>query len=336
MAQILCNKSGILFDCQFLPFSLSGGELSHPFFSIPQKSLLNLTRSWASGQLSIEQSYLLYLSLLDSTDLIEWSSQTEFTSRTPAILSSNMESLIHCIGKINLITHPSFKLPRFHITRDTRTLANSHHWIEIWTDNCNDWVQSQKNVREREALQAKIEIRESALNRVIRSAYASDPARLGAYLAEWASLVGEFPAFEISHPISRKPIACDDYWKSIIRCAHDEDKLWRFPRSDIVELQEHCHEYIRNEDIRGHTLFKVLSQGLLKYDTYAGLSNFEIYSDRNTPFRVVDESAGESVYQATLQTIANDAPIDEPKLESYASKFAWMKAHMQWKIRNSK
>lgn len=335
MAQILCNKSGILFNCEFLPFSLSSGELSHPFFSIPQKKLLNLTRDWALGKLSIEQSYLLYLSLLDSTDLIEWSSQTEFTPKTPGILAANMENLILCIGKINVITHPSFKLPRFHITRDTRTLSNSHHWIEIWTDNCNEWVQSQKNQRDRAALESKIEIREHALNKILRSAYAANPAKISAFFAEWAALVGEFPEFDTLHPRSKRPIPIAEYWKAIIRAAHDEDKLWQFPRSDIVELIEHCHEHIRNEDIRSHELFKLLNQGLLKYDDYAGLANFEIYSTPGkTPFKMLSDE--ESTYQATLKTIADAAPVDEPKRESYANHFAWMKAHMQWKIKNQK
>lgn len=331
MAQILCNKSGILFNCEFLPSStaLHSGEISHPFFAIPQKKLISLAGDWAAGRFTIEQSYLLYLSLLDSTDLIDWRSQAEFTSRTPAILSSNMESLIRIIGKINLITHPSFSLPKFVISHSTRDLSNSHHWIEIWHENYNDWMQSQRDSRAQAEYRAKVETREAALDRLIRKSYAANPESMGKVLAEWAAVVGEFPESTTESPFTHRQIPLSEYWKQIIRAAHDEDKLWRFPRSDIVELQDYCHERIQNSGIRGHMLFKLLREGLENYDTYAGLANFEI-TRGNTPFKILNE--GESHYNAAIQTLISEAPTSEPKRESYASQFAYIQAKMKWQI----
>lgn len=331
MAQILCNKSGILFNCEFLPLTLHSRELSHPLFSVPQKKLLSLTGEWARGRLKLEESYLLYLSLLNSTDLIEWRDHATFTEKTPGILAANMESLIQCIGKINLINHPSFKLPKFIIHRDTASLTGSHHWIEIWLDNCNDWVSSQRDQRKREEIKARLEMRENALDRVIRSAYASDPKKTSALIAEWASIVAQFPSSTTPHPITKRPVPLAEYWKDIIRAAHDEDKLWRFPRTDIIELLEHCEEYIQNEGIRGHALFSLLRNGLKLYDTYAGLSNFEITRNPSSPtFTVI--SGEEETYVAAVQTMIDAAPSHEPKRESYASHFAWLKDHMKWKI----
>ena len=109
----------------------------------------------------------------------------------------------------------------------------------------------------------------------------------------------------------------------------DVVKLWRFPRSDILELQDYCHERIQNSGIRGHLLFKLLREGLANYDTYAGLANFEI-TRGSTPFKILDEN--ESQYNATIQTLISEAPVSEPKRESYASNFAYIQAKMKWQI----
>lgn len=331
MAQILCNKSGILFNCEFLPLTLHGREISHPLFAVPQKKLISLAGEWARGRLKIEESYLLYLALFNSTDLIEWRDHATFTEKTPAILAANMESLLQCIGKINLITSSSFRLPKFIIHRDTASLTGSHHWIETWIDGCNDWISSQKDSRKREEIKARIEIRETALDRMIRSAYASDPKKTSALIAEWASIVGQFPSGTIPHPISKRQVPLGEYWRDIIRAAHDEDKLWRYPRTDIIELLEHCEEYITNEGIRGHALFSLLRNGLKLYDTYAGLSNFEITRNPSSPtFNVIEKE--EETYVAAVQTMIDAAPSHEPLRQSYASHFAWLKDHMKWKI----
>lgn len=335
MAQVLCNKSGILFNCEFLPISLYSNEISHPFFSIPQKKLLLCAKDWAMGKYTIEQAYLLYLALLDSTDNIQWRSHAEVTEETPAIVAANMEALIKVIGGINLITHAAFKLPQFIITRDTRTLTNSHHWIKIWEENITDWMSSRKDPVAREEFRKKAEIRETALDRMIRKAYAANPAKVATLLAEWAALVGHFPKSMTSHPITNRQVSIEEYWQQIIKIAHNEDKLWHYPRSDIEELIEHCHEHIRNEGIRGHALFTLLNTALKNYDMYLGLANMEVTRTPrgSTKFTVLEDD--QSKYAAAIKTLIAAAPSDEPKQDQYPSHFAYVKALMQWKIAKS-
>ena len=69
MAKILCSKSGILFQCEHMPLGLNSQEYHHPLLSVPQKKLLSLSKEWTANRLTATESYLLYLSLLNYTDL---------------------------------------------------------------------------------------------------------------------------------------------------------------------------------------------------------------------------------------------------------------------------
>ena len=98
----------------------------HPLFSVPQKRLISLAGQWAAQRLSSTESYLLYLSLFDSTNLIVWRTPAVYRdAATDAIVQNNMENLLHIIAKIDLIKHPSFTLPSFAIGPETATLDNS-------------------------------------------------------------------------------------------------------------------------------------------------------------------------------------------------------------------
>ncbi len=152
MAKILCAYSGILFQCEHMPMALSQREYHHPLFNVPKKKLLALTGEWSRHRLSETESYLLYLSLLHSTDLILWRTPAKYTERTRSIIANNMESLVQIIGKIDLISHPAFTLPHFAIGPDTADLSNSYHWINAWLSNYEDWEQGLKDESLREKL----------------------------------------------------------------------------------------------------------------------------------------------------------------------------------------
>jgi hypothetical protein len=110
MAKVTCSKSGTYFSCEFMPFALTSKDLVHPLFHTPQKKLLSLAGVWSAGKLSATESYLLFLSLLDSTSLVQWRSHAQYTEKTDQIIANNMHGLIDIIGKINLIQHPNFNL----------------------------------------------------------------------------------------------------------------------------------------------------------------------------------------------------------------------------------
>lgn len=321
MARIICSKSGVIFQVEHMPTSLPQGSYTHPMFHVPQHKLISLAGQWAAQKLTPVESYLLYLSLLDSTGLVQWRTQASYHPGMDAIVQSNMESLLSIISKINIIHHPSFTLPSFSINQSTCSLQNSYHWIQAWIENYHDWYEGQRESRIREALSD----REQALQRLIKSSVPTEA--YAKVLATWAATAGSFPTYDITHPISHQPIPLSDYWKQLIQTVANEDKLWRHPRADIVELIEHCEENIMHGNIYAHTLMKYLRKGLAAYDDYLG------FSDIPTSFTVMPPS-GASTYQINKSALINTAPETEPKKHQYPNTSAWLKAYTRWKLKN--
>lgn len=334
MAAITCSYSGVVFNCEHMPLALSSREYHHPLFSISKKKLLGLSGQWSTGKLSPTESYLLYLSLLHSTELIDWRVPAAFHSKTMQIISNNMESLIHIIGKIDLIHHPSFALPRFAITSDTCNLSNSYHWIQTWIENYNDWIDGYKhsNAETRRAL----ENRESALQRLIKSSH-TDQSELASILSKWAALAGDFPQFITTHPLTKKRVPICDYWEQIIRSAANEDKIWQFPRGDIAELIDHCEDNIIHGSIYAHSLMKLLRDALRKYDDYLGFGDIDL-AGRTTSFTIMPPTGRPEVSESTTAETANIlsilsiAPESEPKRHQYPTNFAFIRAKANYDL----
>lgn len=331
MAKITCAKSGVIFNCEFMPLTLASATYVHPLFHVPQKRLISLAGNWASGKLDPVECYLLYLSLLDSTGLVVWRTHAQYLeARTDAVVANNMENLLHIIAKINLISHPSFTLPSFAVSNDTASLANSGHWIQVWTENYKEWYDDKLSAVEREELKTAIDHRETALQRLIKS---STPVEAYAKtLAEWAAYAGEFPSSTTLHPITQQQVSLSEYWKQIIRSIANEDQLWRFPRADIVELIEHCEGAIVHGNIYAFTLMKYLRGGLAKYDDYLGFGDVSINSKGGTPFTVMPSNS--SVYTINKAALLNTAPTERPQKHQYPSSLAWLKAFTKWKLAN--
>lgn len=327
MAQITCSYSGILFHCEHMPVSLHSREYHHPLFTLPKKKLLSLSGEWSRGKLTHTESYLLYLSLLHSTDLVIWRTPATYTPRTTSIVANNMESLIHIIGKIDLIQHPSFTLPKFAISYDTSDLSNSYHWIHAWIDKYDEWSQDTKAAARREVVKDRIQRREASLEKLLKTSF-SKPDSVANIIANWAEDAGDFPDFLVSHPLKKNvklPIA--EYWKEIIRASVHDDRIWQYPKKDISELIDHCEDHIDHGSIHAHALMKTLRQGLIKQSDYMGFGDVDL-AGRTTSFRVLDPST--SAEDANKLAAIQSAPLIEPSRHQYPTSFAYIKAKLKW------
>jgi hypothetical protein len=330
MAKILCKYSGILFNCEHMPLGLASNEYYHPLFAVPKKRLLALAGEWSANRLSHTESYLLYLSLLNSTNLLVWKAPARFTPNTLSIISQNMESLLQIIGKIDIINHPAFALPRISITYDTGTLDNSFYWIQSWLHGYNEFMSDQVEVRKREELKHRVERREQSLTKLIRTAFLN-PQTLANNLAIWAADAGSFPSNNTLHPLTQTQIGLDEYWKELIRACVREEAIWRYPRKDIEELIEHCEENIEHGSIHAHSLMSLLRTGLKKRDNYAGFGDVDLAGKTFTPFRLL--RADDTVEDANVIAAIAAAPDVEPKRHMYPSSFAYIRAKANWDLK---
>ena len=320
--KILCAYSSIEFSCDHFPGYLSSRESHHPIFSVPQKKLLSYLGKWSRGHLTSTDSYLLFLSLLKSTDLVEFRVPAIRTETTDSIVALNMEQLAKTVSKINSVINPAVAFPRYVISPDTRTLDNIHYWIENWESAYQDFKDGYRSAHESQKLIA----RESALERLIKNPH-RPISTYSAQLADWSAVAGSFPVFTLRSPFTGLQVSCSDYWKVLIsKCAHEES-IFSIRRKDLEELLEHCEEHIPIGSIYSNSLFKVLRHALERQKNYLGLGDLDI--SRSTYEIMTDRSDTEA---ANISAMVQAAPEHEPKESEYPSKLAFLRAKMRWSL----
>lgn len=326
MAKIICAYSSVEFSCEHLPLAISSREVTHPLFHLSKKKLLSLSGQWAAGKLTPTESYLTYLALLNSSGLVEWRVPATYTSKTPSIVANNMEQLIHIIGKIDVIKHPSFVLPHFVISPDTCSLENSYHWIQIWNQNYNDWADNIKDHSNDQELSR----REAGLQKLIKSSHTG--ARIEDYpkiLAAWARVAGNFPTFSIRVKGVTQELA--DYWEDIIIKCAKEEAIFQVPESDLTELIDHCEqEIIGDGSIYAVALMRHLRKGRDMQKNYLGLGDIDLSRSNVTSFRILKPT--ESAEDANIQNMIDAAPSQEPNRRDYPSLIEYIKAKARWNI----
>lgn len=317
--KILCAISGIEFQCEHFPATLHSREATHPIFNIPQKKLISFVSKWSGNELTQTDSYLLFLALLDSTELINWKTPVHITTNTPSIVANNMEPLLHCIGKINIVKDHT-NLPQFVVNQDTKTLYNIRHWIEAWEVAIQDYKDGYRQAD----LNERLKRREQALERIIR-ANKNYPSKFAGTLAEWAAQAGYFPEFEME--FRGELITCSEYWKRIIKACVNEERIFNVPSSDLEELISHCEDNIPHGTTYAFTLMQLLRDGRNKQRNFLDLGDIDI---SGSTFRILD--ADTSTQDANIKALIDSAPIDKPERKDYPSDFAHLRAKVKWEM----
>lgn len=320
--RIICAYSSIEFECSHIPGTFHSPELYHPIFSLPQKRLLAFTSKWSHGELTPTDSYLLFLAILNSSDLIEWRVPAARCEQTDSLVANNLESLLKTVIKLNTVPNPDTIFPHYAISPDTRFLTNVRYWIENWEDSYRSYKSGYRSAHE-----SAITIRrEAALTRMIRSKHRS-VSSYSRELAYWAAQAGSFPTFIISSPFAsslNSQISCSDYWQEcIVRCTKNE-YIFSIPDKDLEELISHCEDNIPVGSIHSNALFTVLRTAQKRKKTFLDLGD----PDAKASYTLLSsQSTAES---ANLKALIDSAPEDMPVREHYPSSFAYMKAKLRW------
>lgn len=317
--KILCAISGIEFQCEHFPAYLTSREVTHPIFNLSQRKLLSFIPKFSAGELTETDSFLLFVALLHSSDLAEFRVPCKRTALTSGIVYNQMEDLVLCIGKLNLIKHPSFQAPRVAITSDTANLENIEFWIANWENSIDEWRDGYATYNQSRDLI----MRETALEKLIKSPHRE--IQLATQIADWAELAGAFPTSTTL--VNSAPITIASYWKQIIRKCINKEAIFAIPLPDLNELIEHCEEYIPHGTIYAHTLMEMLRSGRDKNKSFLGLGDWDLTSSSIT-YKILSDS--DSVESANFEAMCMSAPTSEPSILDYPSRFAWLKAKVKW------
>lgn len=320
--KILCSLSSLEFSCDHFPGTFYSRELHHPIFLLPQRKLLPYASKWASGSLTPTDSYLLFLALLRSSDLIEWRVPVSQCEQTASIVANNMESLLRTVIKLNTVTSHEEIFPHYAISNDTRFLTNVKYWIDNWEHCYQDFKSGYKSAHE----SAILIRRENALARLIKNPHRPISSYSGE-LSHWAEQAGQFPTFLVSSPFGSslgQKISCAEFWKEIIVRCTKNDYIFSIPDGDLLELIEHCEEHIPIGSIFSHALFKILRDAQSRKRTFLDLGD----PDLKSSYTLISSSA--NVEDANMKALIDSAPAEEPVREQYPSQFAYQKAKLRW------
>ncbi len=306
--KVTCQYSGIEFEVT----GFGGSKLVyvHPVFTANAGWLLSRIGTWAAQKYNEEESRLLFLALLHSTDLVRFEHMAIPDNTTVQL---NMEQLARFVSWSCGITRPHLVLPSFVISKDTRKLNNVRYWIQAWQDARKNFEEGYRTQSQLSSIRNK----EAALERLIRNSQRTTEDYAG-LLATWA-----FQATNV-------PKALQDYWRELF-CLKGI-AVYNAKTVDIEELLEHMEEFLEHGSIYAHatmshlrTLLKKNKAGLI-YGL--GITDADLEEITSSPFTIVEGS----VEEQNMAIIAANAPQEEPQPQNYSSRVAYLRAKAAYSI----
>lgn len=324
MAKIICAYSGVEVKVEHFSVYLDSRECHHPIFAIPSKKLYPFYSKYAQGQFTETESYLFFLALLKSTDLLDWRVPAKRTESTASLVANYLPSLFNTVVKISGIKHPSFSIPSIAVTYDTNDMSNVKAWISTWNSAYEDFITGLA----KSDLKEKLAKRESGLEKLIKSPQIN-PTKYAPLLAKWAAVAGNFPLFE-THFSDGTIGTLSDYWQDIIVRCYNTENILAIPVKDLQELITHCEDNVDSGTIFSHHLFAALEEGKSRQSNFFGMGDMISLSAENPGFRILDSNA--SVEDANLAVMIGSAPLTKPERKDYISDFQYLKAKSKYEV----
>ena len=306
--RVYCQYSGISYN--LTGFGSTDLTYIHPIFAAEPKWLLSRMGHWAAQKYTEEESRLLFLALLHSTDLVEFRTTAVPENKTVQL---NMEQLSRFVAWMTGLSRPQLILPKFVIQPDNRRLPNVRYWLELWQKARIDFESGYIATSDLRKLRDK----EAALERLIRTStkQVEDYAGL---LASWAMQAANVPK------------GLQDYWRSLFLLKGV--KVYEARQVDLQELVDHMEEYLEHGSIFAQstmehvrTLLRKNSAGL----TYGlGITDADLADLDSSPFTIVEGS----IEQHNINILVSSAPEEEPNAVTFSSRVQYLRAHAAWKL----
>lgn len=314
--EIYCQYSGISYKAELFSSKMKI-EAVHPIFYASYKSLINRSVDWANGRLNIKERRLLFLSLLNKTELVKFKTTAQPSDVTVQL---NMELLLKFMAWRSDIQSSAIRFPEYAINSATYKLENIRQWL-----NSNfDIIQAWKTNYAKEYLKRSLATKEGALERMIKSTLKPSD-RLPGRLAEWAM------------EASNAPKDLRELWISLFKLKGIQVYEPQYT-NDLSELLEHLEDNLT--DSLG-TIYATQALSHIRKICIAnrngiafGLgmeSSDELQNKLDHPFRIIEESTETHNREVAISM----APMEEPKKENYANIVAFLRAKAAWTLANS-
>jgi len=306
--RLSCQYSGV--EINVPGFASTRLTYVHPIFAAEPQWLLSRMGDWAAMKYNEEESKLLFLSLLHSTDLVEFRVTANPENQTVQL---NMEPLARIVAWMMGLSRPQLVLPKFVIQQDNRRLTNVRYWIEKWYDARKEYEDGYA----KHLLDVKLRDKESALERLIRDSQKKTDDYAG-LLATWALQA------------SNAPKGIYDYWRELFLLKGL--KIYSARTVDLQELVDHMEEQLEHGTIFAAATMKhvrtLLAKNKAGLNFGLGIEDTDLDEISDSPFKIVEGS----IEEHNMQVIAAHAPAEMPLASQFTSRVAYLKAKAAWDL----
>lgn len=305
---VFCQYSGDEFKLE--GFGSTRLTYVHPIFAADTSWLLSRMGAWSAQKFTEQESKLLFLAMLHSTELIEFRCAAHPSNQ---VVQLNMEPLARILAWMDGISRKELVLPKFVIQHDNRRLENVRYWIETWFNARKDYEDGYNKYLN----QRKLADKEAALERLIRNSQRTTDDYAG-LLATWALQASDAPK------------GLHDYWRELFLLKGL--KLYSAKTADLIELVEHMEENLEHGSIFAAATMKhvrtLLKKNQAGLNFGLGIDDEDFEEINNSPFKIVEGS----IEEHNMQVIANSAPLEEPVASKFESRVAYLKAKAAWEL----
>jgi hypothetical protein len=306
--KVYCQYSAAEYDVT----GFGGTKLTyvHPIFAAEPKWLLSRMGHWAAQKFTPEESKLLFLAILHSTELVEFRATAHPENN---IVQLNMEPLARIFSWMLGINRVHLVMPKFVIQTDNRRLLNIRHWIETWYDARKQFEDGYS----RYLLDRKLADKEQALERLIKNSQRTTEDYAG-LLCTWAMQA------------SSAPKGMHEYWRELF-CLKGL-KIYAAKAIDLQELLDHLEECLEHGSIFAASTLKHIrtlvhkNKAGLNYGL--GITDEDLAEIESSPFKIVEGS----VEEHNIRVVAASAPEEEPIASKYSSRIAYLRDKAAWEL----
>lgn len=303
-------------------------RLIHPIFNLPQQYLYNLYQRYLAGALTQDETRLLFLAYLNSTELLIWRCPSKISLATATF---NMDRLVSIATRIITVPNHKEHFPSLLIDSDTCELTRIKQWLETLEECAIELSNGYRNQLRINEVRAK----EDILSRLLRHPN-KDKSKYVTKLSNWVADAAQFPTSLVTID-SGEQVPCSEYWKQVIRaCGNPKVNIYSLNKGDILDILDHLEDNLELGTTFSNAIWELLESTVSRMDNLLGI-------DFSNPYQIVSSAnsaridpnmlaLAQAEQQAMLELTAGIDISAPPSREQFNSTVDYLKAKAKYNL----
>jgi hypothetical protein len=234
---------------------------AHPFYSLAAKKIPAILSLWQQGELSQQETHLLFCRFLLDTEHVSFTAPLMLTEALSEIENAQIIPLSKLVYS-GVFQKDNIELPGFAISPDSQDISEL---LSIWETELESYRISYMISKQQHEIRAML----TRVQRAFASPLLSNRKKI---ITNWMLKCVSLPEFQTVHPISKQSVACRDYWIELLHKAIEGDHMLAYPEKDIVEFKEHLESNLPLNYAQEFSLLEELRAAISRKQNYFGYS----------------------------------------------------------------